>query len=267
AAVWRRADRVGRRLAGARCPASRCRRPLCLAVLSIESPGLSRMGAERFARDWAEAVRRAGAVAMPVPAMRRFLLDQTVRLARAVTDEPFTVEPARSVGRALAEAGISGTDIAAWSARALVERFQPVVLRGGLDAAVVQDRLVQLGRALVAGYEAAAHGEIESTDTSPRGADAAHAGSSSADAAGGDTAAAALAPANDAERALRDSEARFRAVFTGAATGIGIADLAGRLIEVNQAFADMLGYSIAELRRTTVTALFHPEDAAELNEL
>jgi len=225
------------------------------------------MGAERFARDWAEAVRRAGAVAMPVPALRRFLLDQTVRLARAVTDEPFTVEPARSVGRALAEAGISGTDIAAWSARALVERFPPVVLRGGLDAAVVQDRLVQLGRALVAGYEAAAHGEIESTDTSPRGADAAHAGSSSADAAGGDTAAAALAPANDAERALRDSEARFRAVFTGAATGIGIADLAGRLIEVNQAFADMLGYSIAELRRTTVTALFHPEDAAELNEL
>ena len=48
---------------------------------------------------------------------------------------------------------------------------------------------------------------------------------------------------DEVEQALRDSEARFRAVFTGAAIGIGIAGVDGRIIDVNQAFADMLGYS------------------------
>ncbi|MFD0786236.1 putative bifunctional diguanylate cyclase/phosphodiesterase, partial [Micromonospora azadirachtae] len=64
------------------------------------------------------------------------------------------------------------------------------------------------------------------------------------------------------ELALRDSEARFRAVFTGAAIGIGIADVDGRIIEVNQSFADMLGYSVDELRQVDVTSLFHADDAA-----
>ncbi|MFD0821063.1 putative bifunctional diguanylate cyclase/phosphodiesterase, partial [Micromonospora zhanjiangensis] len=69
------------------------------------------------------------------------------------------------------------------------------------------------------------------------------------------------------EQALRDSEARFRAVFTGAAIGIGIADLDGRILEVNQPFADMLGYSETELRRRNVAALFHADDAAGMWEL
>ncbi|HEY8533152.1 MAG TPA: EAL domain-containing protein [Micromonospora sp.] len=212
------------------------------------------MGVERFARDWAEAVRRAGVVVMPESALRRFLLDQTVRLARAAVGEPFSVEPARSVGRALAEAGIANADVATWSARALVDRFPPIV-RGRLDAATVHERLVRLGQALVAGYQSVMR----------RVADAS--GADSPDARASDESAASTSgasPPADAVRALRDSEARFRAVFTGAATGIGIADLTGQLIEVNQAFAEMLGYSIAELRRTNVAALFHPDDATEL---
>ena len=49
------------------------------------------------------------------------------------------------------------------------------------------------------------------------------------------SAASAWTARNDAEQALRDSEARFRAVFTGAAIGIGIADTDGQILDVNRA--------------------------------
>jgi len=52
---------------------------------------------------------------------------------------------------------------------------------------------------------------------------------------------AALAAQAEAESALAASEARFRAVFECAAVGIGIADLDGRVLEVNDAMARMFG--------------------------
>ncbi len=63
------------------------------------------------------------------------------------------------------------------------------------------------------------------------------------------------------DQARRASEARFRAVFAGAAIGIGIADVDGRILELNQAFCDMLGYTADELRKINVTELVHPDDA------
>jgi diguanylate cyclase (GGDEF)-like protein/PAS domain S-box-containing protein len=66
----------------------------------------------------------------------------------------------------------------------------------------------------------------------------------------------------DAERALQDSEARFRAVFAGSAFGIGIADLSGRLVEVNATLAEMTGYPRDELRGRPVVDIVHPTEAA-----
>lgn len=71
---------------------------------------------------------------------------------------------------------------------------------------------------------------------------------------------AAVAARDDAERALRDSEARFRALFTDAAVGIGIGDMQGRILEVNEAFQRMLGYTEQEFLRRPVTSLVHPSD-------
>lgn len=67
-----------------------------------------------------------------------------------------------------------------------------------------------------------------------------------------------------AERAARESESRFRAVFSGAAIGIGISDTDGNIIEVNQAFADLLGYSHEEMRQLRVPELTHPQDPPEM---
>lgn len=59
---------------------------------------------------------------------------------------------------------------------------------------------------------------------------------------------------------LRDSEARFRAVFAQAGIGTGLSDMTGRIVEVNAAFATMLGYTPAEMCRLDVTDLGHPDD-------
>jgi diguanylate cyclase (GGDEF)-like protein/PAS domain S-box-containing protein len=71
---------------------------------------------------------------------------------------------------------------------------------------------------------------------------------------------AALAAQAEAESALAASEARFRAVFEGAAIGIGIADLGGRVLEINDALARMFGGETHAMRRN-VNEWVHPDNA------
>jgi PAS domain S-box-containing protein len=65
-----------------------------------------------------------------------------------------------------------------------------------------------------------------------------------------------------ADEALRESEARFRAIFERAAVGIVITDVDGRVTAGNSAFHDMLGYGDEELSRLAETDLVHPDDVA-----
>jgi diguanylate cyclase (GGDEF)-like protein/PAS domain S-box-containing protein len=62
------------------------------------------------------------------------------------------------------------------------------------------------------------------------------------------------------ERAARQSEARFRAVFADAAIGVCISDEHGRIVQVNQAMADLLGYRQEEMHGMSVPELAHPTD-------
>ena len=59
---------------------------------------------------------------------------------------------------------------------------------------------------------------------------------------------------------LRKSEGRFRAVFEGAAVGIALVNMSGRIIESNPALQQMLGYSATELKRMGFSDLTHPDD-------
>ena len=73
------------------------------------------------------------------------------------------------------------------------------------------------------------------------------------------------------EEQLRASEARLRAVYENTAAGFIVVDPQSVILEVNPAFANMLGYEPAELTGTDVGDLTHPDDAANeraaLNEL
>ncbi len=63
-----------------------------------------------------------------------------------------------------------------------------------------------------------------------------------------------------AEKALKESEARFRLIFEQATAGIAIASADGRFIDANQALCDMLGYTREELLGMTVRDVTHPDD-------
>jgi phosphoserine phosphatase RsbU/P len=63
-----------------------------------------------------------------------------------------------------------------------------------------------------------------------------------------------------AEEALRESEARFRAIFEYAPVGIGMADPTGRFLQSNQALLALLGYSADEFKGVSFQEMTHPED-------
>ena len=64
----------------------------------------------------------------------------------------------------------------------------------------------------------------------------------------------------EAEKALRDSEARFRALFESAAIGIGIGDTDGNILAVNKALQNIFGARPEDLQGHKVNELVHPED-------
>src|SRR5262245_43292743 len=60
--------------------------------------------------------------------------------------------------------------------------------------------------------------------------------------------------------AMRDSEARFRAVFENAAVGIARVAPDGHWLEVNQRLCDIVGYSREELMTKPFADIVHPDD-------
>ncbi|MBD2257588.1 EAL domain-containing protein [Pseudanabaena sp. FACHB-2040] len=62
------------------------------------------------------------------------------------------------------------------------------------------------------------------------------------------------------ENALRQSEARFRAIFEQAGVGICMADLSGVMIEANPGLCQLLNYTQAELAQKNFVEITHPED-------
>ena len=69
--------------------------------------------------------------------------------------------------------------------------------------------------------------------------------------------------ARAAEKALAESEARFRAQFHNSAAGQIIRTLDGAHVQVNPAYAAMLGYTPAEMTRLPDADLVHPDDFAD----
>ena len=62
------------------------------------------------------------------------------------------------------------------------------------------------------------------------------------------------------QEALRESEARFRAMFDHAAVGMALLTLDRRVLEVNQSTSRITGYSLAELSALDPVQLTHPDD-------
>ncbi|MDY6804726.1 MAG: PAS domain S-box protein [Cyanobacteriota bacterium] len=66
----------------------------------------------------------------------------------------------------------------------------------------------------------------------------------------------------ETEEALRESEARFRAIFEQAAMAIAVATVEGCFIQVNPKWCEFVGYEESELLGMSFHAITHPEDLA-----
>lgn len=62
------------------------------------------------------------------------------------------------------------------------------------------------------------------------------------------------------ERALRESEQRFRAIFETAGIGVALSTVEGELLQVNPAYQTMVGFSAEELVGRSFFDLTHPND-------
>jgi PAS domain S-box-containing protein len=63
-----------------------------------------------------------------------------------------------------------------------------------------------------------------------------------------------------AQEVMRQSEERFRGMFSAAATGIAVSTPHGRYLRANDAYCRMVGYTEEELLKLDFATLTHPED-------
>jgi PAS domain S-box-containing protein/putative nucleotidyltransferase with HDIG domain len=70
-----------------------------------------------------------------------------------------------------------------------------------------------------------------------------------------------ITTAKNAEAALRESEARFRAIFDQAAVGVALVETTtGRFLKVNQKYCDIVGLPPDEMTAITFETITHPDD-------
>ncbi|MFE7773776.1 putative bifunctional diguanylate cyclase/phosphodiesterase [Streptomyces sp. NPDC057445] len=194
----------------------------------------------RFATIWSRAIFPVTATSLTRAEFEQHLLPLARRLSDALHTRPFDTTAAQRVGAALVDAHCTDPD-ALSRTLGVVDSY--LVLYCGNSQEPAEDsraRCARLQHALSAGY---AHALRERTLTEQEA-----------------IARSALAARSDAMEALHATETRFRAVFEGAAVGIGIADLEGNVLEVNDTLTRMFGGLEHHVRGRRVQDWSHPED-------
>lgn len=196
----------------------------------------------RFATIWSRAVFPVTSTSLTRPELEERLLPLARRLRGALLERGFDAGTGREVGAALVAAHC--TDPEALS-RSLDCVDAYLVLYCGEDRPQedLRTRASRLQHAMAAGYAQALRERTLAEQEA--------------------ISQAALRAQGVVAQALHASEARFRAVFEGAAIGIGIADLDGNVLQLNGALLRMFGGSEQTLRGRRVQDLTHPEDAPQ----
>jgi diguanylate cyclase (GGDEF)-like protein/PAS domain S-box-containing protein len=203
----------------------------------------------RFATIWSRAIFPVTATSLTRPEVEEHLLPLARELCLSLHARPFDPQVAQRVGAALVEAHC--TDPEALSRTLGVIDAYLVLYCGSGDpdqsAEESRARCAKLQHALAAGF---AQGLRERTLAEQEA-----------------IARSSLLARSDAMQALHATEARFSAVFEGAAIGIGIADLDGNVLEVNDTLTRMFGGLEHHVRGRRVTDWAHPEDRPHVWEL
>ncbi|MFJ8487577.1 putative bifunctional diguanylate cyclase/phosphodiesterase [Streptomyces sp. NPDC094038] len=196
----------------------------------------------RFATIWSRAVFPVTSTSLTRPEFEEQLLPLARRLSEILLAHGFDTDEARQVGAALIDAHCTDPEALTRSLDC-VDAY--LVLYCGEDGPQDELRMrsSRIQHAMAAGFAQALRERTLAEQEA--------------------IAQAALRAQGVVAQALHASEARFRAVFEGAAIGIGIADLEGNVLQVNGALLRMFGGSEQTLRGRNVLEWAHPEDAPQ----
>ncbi|MFH8514374.1 putative bifunctional diguanylate cyclase/phosphodiesterase [Streptomyces gelaticus] len=198
----------------------------------------------RFATIWSRAIFPSTATSLTRAEFEQHLLPLARGLSDILHARPFDAAPAAEVGAALVAAHCTDPD-ALSSTLGVVDSYLVLYCgSNGVTPLPTEDsraRCARIQHALASGFTRALRERTLSEQEA--------------------IARSALTARSDAERALHATEARFRAVFKDAAIGIGIADLDGNVLEVNDTLTRMFGGLEHHVRSHKVNEWVHPEDS------
>jgi PAS domain S-box-containing protein len=189
---------------------------------------------------WRAALAATSYVPLSAEEQRLALTGLTDQLVDVLLDEPFLAAQAQAVGSQLVSLGYT-RPAALGKTLEVMGRELPLSLaeHGLLE---LQPRVASILAELAAGFTQQFSERILGEQETIREA--------------------LLTQRDQAEAALRESEARFRAIFASAPIGMAVADMQGRILSANQALQKILGYTEDEMRgRVILAELAHPEDA------
>jgi PAS domain S-box-containing protein len=189
---------------------------------------------------WRAALAATSYIPLSAEEQRLALTGLTDQLVDVLLDEPFLAAQAQAVGSELVRLGYT-RPAALGKTLEVMGRELPLSLaeQGLLE---LQPRVAAMLAELAAGFTQQFSERILGEQETIREA--------------------LLTQRDQAEAALRESEARFRAIFESAPIGMAVADMQGRILSANQALQKILGYTEDEMRgRVILAELAHPEDA------
>ncbi|MGW6460926.1 putative bifunctional diguanylate cyclase/phosphodiesterase [Streptomyces sp. NPDC055078] len=217
----------------------------------------------RFATIWSRAVFPVTATSLTRPEVEEHLLPLARQLSELLHARTFDPKAAQGIGAALIDAHCTDPEVLSRTL-GVIDAYLVLYCGGeagqhpggripeqqqtpGQSAEDSRARCARLQHALAAGF---AHGLRERTLAEQEA-----------------IARSSLQARNDAVSALHATETRLRAVFEGAAIGIGIADLEGNVLEVNETLTRMLGGLEKQVRGKKVTDWAHPDDLPHMWQL
>ncbi|MER7837172.1 EAL domain-containing protein [Streptomyces sp. NPDC096040] len=196
----------------------------------------------RFATIWSRAVFPVTSTSLTRPEFEEQLLPLARRLSEVLLAHGFDAEEARQVGAALIDAHCTDPE-ALTRTLDCVDAYLALYCGADGPQDELRMRSSRIQHAMAAGFAQALRERTLAEQEA--------------------IAQAALRAQGVVAQALHASEARFRAVFEGAAIGIGIADLEGNVLQVNGALLRMFGGSEQAVRGRKVMEWAHPEDAPQ----
>ncbi|MFJ9903236.1 putative bifunctional diguanylate cyclase/phosphodiesterase [Streptomyces sp. NPDC101152] len=196
----------------------------------------------RFATIWSRAVFPVTSTSLTRPEFEEQLLPLARRLSQALHARTFDADQGRAVGAALVTAHCTDPEALSRSLDC-VDAYLVLYCGEDGDQEELRARSARLQHAMAAGFAQALRERTLAEQEA--------------------ISVAALQAQGVVAQALHATEARFRAVFEGAAIGIGMADLDGNILQVNGALLRMFGLTEQHLRARNVKEWTHPEDAPQ----